>query len=96
MLPRRWVMKSRASLALEALCDEAERLGFLKLVSRIFPENQASLALDQKGGFREVGVYRRHGKLAGERRDRVIVRSCWAKPPNSELARLIDGRDRQH
>jgi phosphinothricin acetyltransferase len=60
-------------LALEALCAEAERLGFLKLLSRIFPENVASLALHRKVGFREVGVYHRHGKLDGEWRDCVIV-----------------------
>jgi phosphinothricin acetyltransferase len=56
-------------IALEALCTEAERLGFLKLVSRIFPENAASLALHRTVGFREVGVYRRHGKLDGAWRD---------------------------
>jgi L-amino acid N-acyltransferase YncA len=60
-------------IALEALCAEAQRLGFLKLVSRIFPENVASLALHRKVGFREVGIYRRHGKLDGEWRDCVIV-----------------------
>ena len=60
-------------IALEALCTEAERLGFVKLVSRIFPENVASLALHRKVGFREVGIYRRHGKLDGEWRDCVIV-----------------------
>lgn len=60
-------------LALQALCDEAERMGFLKLVSRIFPENEASRALHRKVGFREVGVYRRHGKLDGDWRDCVIV-----------------------
>jgi L-amino acid N-acyltransferase YncA len=60
-------------VALEALCVEAERLGYLKLVSRIFPENVGSLALHRKVGFREVGVYRRHGKLDGEWRDCVIV-----------------------
>jgi phosphinothricin acetyltransferase len=60
-------------IALEALCAEAERLGFLKLVSRIFPENVASLALHRKVGFREVGIYRRHGKLDGQWRDCVIV-----------------------
>jgi phosphinothricin acetyltransferase len=59
--------------ALQALCYEAERLGFLKLVSRIFPENTASRELHRKLGFREVGVYRRHGKLDGEWRDCVIV-----------------------
>jgi len=60
-------------IALEALCAEAERLGFFKLVSRIFPENVASLALHRKVGFREVGIYRRHGKLDGQWRDCIIV-----------------------
>jgi phosphinothricin acetyltransferase len=60
-------------VALEALCAEAQSLGFLKLVSRIFPENVASLALHRKVGFREVGVYHRHGKLDGQWRDCVIV-----------------------
>jgi phosphinothricin acetyltransferase len=60
-------------LALEALCAEAEQLGFLKLVSRIFSENIASLALHRGVGFREVGIYRRHGKLDGRWRDCVIV-----------------------
>jgi L-amino acid N-acyltransferase YncA len=60
-------------LALEGLIQEAERRGFLKLVSRIFPENQASLALHERVGFRQVGVYQRHGKLDGQWRDCVIV-----------------------
>jgi len=60
-------------LALEALCREAERLGFLKLVSRIFVENDASRALHREVGFREVGTYRRHGRLDGAWRDCVIV-----------------------
>lgn len=60
-------------VALEALCAESERMGILKLVSRIFPENVASLALHRKVGFREVGTYVRHGKLDGEWRDTVIV-----------------------
>jgi L-amino acid N-acyltransferase YncA len=59
--------------ALEALIDEAERRGMWKLLSRIFPENEASLALSRAAGFREVGVYRRHGKLDGRWRDCVIV-----------------------
>jgi phosphinothricin acetyltransferase len=44
-----------------------------QLVSRIFPENAASLTLHERLGFRTVGVYRRHGKLDGEWRDCVIV-----------------------
>jgi L-amino acid N-acyltransferase YncA len=60
-------------LAMEALIAECERRGLWKLVSRIFPENTASLALCRVTGFREVGVYRRHGRLDGRWRDCVIV-----------------------
>lgn len=60
-------------VALQALVTAAEERGFWKLLSRIFPENVASLALHRKAGFREVGVYHRHGKLDGEWRDCVIV-----------------------
>ena len=67
--------------ALEALCQAYAGHGFWKLVSRIFPENTASLALHERCGFRVVGVYRRHGKLDGEWRDCVIVE------------RLLDGAE---
>jgi L-amino acid N-acyltransferase YncA len=60
-------------LTLEALVDECARRGMWKLVSRVFPENEASLALCRSLGFREVGVYRRHARLDGEWRDVVIV-----------------------
>ena len=59
--------------ALEALIQTYEQLGFWKLVSRIFPENHASLALHDRLGFRQVGIYRRHARLAGIWRDCVIV-----------------------
>jgi phosphinothricin acetyltransferase len=59
--------------AVDALIREYEARGFWKLVSRIFPENRASLILHERAGFRVVGVYRRHGRLAGEWRDCVIV-----------------------
>lgn len=58
---------------LDALCRAYAERGFWKLVSRIFPENTASLALHGHCGFRVVGVYERHGKLEGEWRDCVIV-----------------------
>jgi len=60
-------------LALGELINEAERRGFTKLVSRIFPENVASRGLCAALGFREVGVYRRHGQLDGRWMDCVIV-----------------------
>jgi len=52
-------------LALETLAAAAERRGFTTLVSRLFPENSASLALQRTVGFRAVGIYRRHATLAG-------------------------------
>ncbi len=60
-------------IALEALIAQAQEAGFWKLLSRIFPENTASLGLVRKLGFREVGVYEKHGQLDGEWRDVVIV-----------------------
>jgi L-amino acid N-acyltransferase YncA len=60
-------------VTLDALVADCEARGYWKLVSRIFPQNEASLALCRAVGFREVGVYRRHGKLDGEWRDCVIV-----------------------
>lgn len=59
--------------AMTALVAACEGRGFWKLVSRVFPENGASLALLARLGFREVGVYRRHAKLDGKWRDVVIV-----------------------
>ncbi len=60
-------------LAMTALFDAARAAGFHKLVSRVFPENLASLKMIAKLGFREVGVYRRHGQLDGAWRDVVVV-----------------------
>jgi L-amino acid N-acyltransferase YncA len=60
-------------VALQALIDAARNAGFWKLLSRIFPENQASRALVRSVGFREVGIYERHGQLDGKWRDVIIV-----------------------
>jgi L-amino acid N-acyltransferase YncA len=64
--------------ALDALCRAYAERGFWKLVSRIFPENTPSLALHERAGFRQVGVYRRHGMLDGQWRDCVIVEKLLA------------------
>jgi L-amino acid N-acyltransferase YncA len=60
-------------IAMQTLLQEAQRSGFWKLLSRIFVENTASRALMRDLGFREVGVYHKHGKLDGRWRDVVIV-----------------------
>jgi L-amino acid N-acyltransferase YncA len=60
-------------VAMDALVSECERHGIWKLLSRVFPENEASRKLLARVGFREVGTYRRHAKLDGVWRDTVIV-----------------------
>ena len=60
-------------LAMESLLDAAAGQGFWKLVSRVFVENTSSRALLASLGFREVGVYEKHGRLDGQWRDVVIV-----------------------
>jgi len=65
--------KGAGRVVLDALCRAYAERGFWKIVSRIFPENAASLALHERCGFRVVGIYKRHGKLEGEWRDCVIV-----------------------
>ena len=58
---------------LGALLDSARDRGYWKLVSRIFPFNAASRALCRSCGFREVGIYEKHGRLDGQWLDVVIV-----------------------
>jgi len=59
--------------ALRLLMEAARKAGYWKLVSRVFVENAASRGLLKSLGFREVGVYEKHGQLDGVWRDVVIV-----------------------
>jgi phosphinothricin acetyltransferase len=56
-----------------ALIEAAREYGLWKLVSRVFVENTASRTLIRSLGFREVGIYEKHGRLDGIWRDVVIV-----------------------
>jgi L-amino acid N-acyltransferase YncA len=58
---------------LTALVGAARDRGYWKLVSRVFPFNTASRALCKACGFREVGIYEKHGQLDGQWLDVVIV-----------------------
>ena len=60
-------------VAMAALIEAAAEAGLWKLVSRVFVDNEASRRLLADAGFREVGIYRRHGRLDGRWRDVVIV-----------------------
>ncbi len=75
---RDWRGHGAGRLALQALAQAAEARGFWKLVSRIFVENTASRALMKSVGFREVGIYEKHGQLDGVWRDCVIVEKLLA------------------
>jgi L-amino acid N-acyltransferase YncA len=58
---------------LTSLLQAARESGYSKVVSRIFPFNAASRALCRACGFREVGIYEKHGRLDGEWLDVIIV-----------------------
>lgn len=70
---RSWRRRGVGDLLLAGLISEAERMGLWKLLSRIFPFNEASLGVCRKHGFREVGVYEKHARLDGRWLDVVIV-----------------------
>ena len=70
---RDWRSQGIGDLLLAGLITEAERLGLWKLLSRIFPFNEASRALCRKHGIREVGRYEKHARLDGHWLDVVIV-----------------------
>ena len=58
---------------LAALIEVARARGYWKVLSRIFLFNTASRALCRSVGFREVGIYEKHGQLEGRWLDVVIV-----------------------
>jgi phosphinothricin acetyltransferase len=58
---------------LEALIRSSEADGIWTLQTGIFPENEASLSLHLRSGFREVGVRERLGRLDGRWRDVVML-----------------------
>ena len=59
---------------LQALVPESERAGFWTLLAGVMVENEASLALHERVGFRRVGVQERIGRDgSGRWRDRVLL-----------------------
>ena len=63
---------------LESLVTAAERAGYWKLQGRLFTSNAASIAVARRCGFREVGIYERHGRLDGEWKDVLVVERLLA------------------
>ena len=58
---------------LTALLAGADAAGIWTVQTGIFPENEASLALHQRCGFRVVGVRERLGRLDGRWRDVLLL-----------------------
>jgi len=58
---------------LEELIAQAEHAGIWTIQTGIFPENEASLRLHERVGFRVVGVRERLGSLNGIWRDVVFL-----------------------
>jgi phosphinothricin acetyltransferase len=47
--------------------------GYYKLLAKLFTDNDGSLRLVRRLGFREVGTHLRHGRLDGRWRDVLLV-----------------------
>ena len=58
---------------LEKLIDESEHAGIWTLQASIFPENEASIELHLKCGFREVGRRESIARLHGVWRDTILL-----------------------
>jgi phosphinothricin acetyltransferase len=58
---------------LEELIARSERAGIWTLEAGVFPENEASLELHRRVGFRVVGVRERIGQRDGRWRDVVLL-----------------------
>ncbi|GHO74404.1 N-acetyltransferase [Ktedonobacter sp. SOSP1-85] len=89
---RDWRGKGAGRLAMTHLMQESATAGFWKIVSRVFVENKASRGLLRSLGFREVGIYEKHGQLDGIWRDVVIVEYLIA----SNLAPASFGASSRH
>jgi phosphinothricin acetyltransferase len=61
------------SKLLAAVVESSERSGIWTLQTSVFPENEPSLALLRRFGFRTVGTRERIGRLHGVWRDTVLV-----------------------
>lgn len=58
---------------LRVLVTKSEQAGVWTLQAGIFPENQASIALHQRCGFRVVGTHERLGQMGGRWRDVLLM-----------------------
>ncbi len=64
--------KGVGQLLINALINESETEGLWTLQSGIFPENEGSVELHKKAGFRYIGKRERVGKLDGIWKDNLL------------------------
>lgn len=74
--------KGVGSLLLEALITESELNGIWTLHASTFPENTASVNLQKKHGFREIGYREKIAELHGVWRDTVLLERRSRKVSN--------------
>jgi L-amino acid N-acyltransferase YncA len=65
--------KKIGSALMEKIIASSELNGIWTLVSSVFPENEATLKLHAKFGFREIGRRERIAKLDGIWRDTILL-----------------------
>lgn len=65
--------KGIGMLLLNKLIEESEKHGIWSLYSAVFPQNEGSIALHKKCGFRYIGYREKIGKLHGEWVDNVLL-----------------------
>ncbi|HKY59681.1 MAG TPA: GNAT family N-acetyltransferase [Gemmatimonadota bacterium] len=58
---------------LDALVEASEEVGIWTLQAGVFPENEGSLAVHRRCGFRVVGRRERLGRLGGQWRDVILL-----------------------
>ncbi len=64
--------KGVGKLLMKNLIKESEEEGLWTIQSGIFPENEGSIALHEKMGFRFIGKRERVGKLKGKWKDNLL------------------------
>lgn len=61
------------AILLAALVESSEGEGMWTLQAGVFPENEASIRIHERAGFRRVGRRERLGRLAGQWRDVLLL-----------------------
>jgi L-amino acid N-acyltransferase YncA len=64
--------KGFGKLLMDHLISESEKAGIWTLFASVFPENDVSIRLHEKAGFRKIGYRERIGKLNGIWRNTLI------------------------